>query len=86
LFPAIIRLATDADDIARQLFEPIFLQMIHWFTMNPNSDNAETNHLLDAIVDGVGNPNNGAIRDYTARCLSEFFSSSIKHTGITTVS
>jgi DNA-dependent protein kinase catalytic subunit len=32
LFPALIQLATDIETVTRQLFEPLMLQIIHWFT------------------------------------------------------
>lgn len=32
VLPALLRLACDPEQVARQLFEPLVLQLIHWFT------------------------------------------------------
>lgn len=80
LFPPLIRLGVDIDPVAKLLFEPLLMQLIHWLTKNATFENEETMALLDAIVDAVGNPSEGALRDFAARCLSEFFTWSIKQT------
>lgn len=54
LLPAILRLAVDVELIARQLFEPLVMQLIHWFTRNQSYENVETMVLLDVIVEAVG--------------------------------
>jgi len=78
LFPAAIRLACDIEIVARQLFEPLVMQLIHWFTKNMSYENVETAVLLDSIVEAVGNSTNGAIRDFSSKCLAEFLRWSIK--------
>jgi len=79
VFPSLIRLACDVELVARQLFEPLVFQLIHWFTKNAQYENEETMNLLDAIVDAVGNHSNGGLRDFAAKCLSEFLKWSLKH-------
>lgn len=79
IFPALIRLATDVELVAKQLFKPLVLQLIHWFTKNAKHENVETMTLLDAIVEAVGNPSDGGLRSFSAVCLAEFLDSSIKH-------
>jgi len=32
VYPAVLRLAVDVDQVARQLFEKLAIQLIHWFT------------------------------------------------------
>jgi DNA-dependent protein kinase catalytic subunit len=78
LFPVLLRLAVDVEQVARQLFEPLTTQIIHWFTRNHNEENAETMTLLEAIIDAVGNPTDGALREFAAKCLAEFLKWSIK--------
>jgi DNA-dependent protein kinase catalytic subunit len=80
LFPAAIRLATDVEQITRQLFEPLVFQLIHWFTKNLTQENEDTMALLDAIVEAVGDESDGSLRDFAAKCLSEFLKWSIKQT------
>jgi DNA-dependent protein kinase catalytic subunit len=79
IFPSLIRLACDVELVARQLFEPLVFQLIHWFTKNAQYENEETMNLLDAIVEAVGNHSNGGLRDFAAKCLSEFLKWSLKH-------
>lgn len=50
LFPALLQLGCDVETVARQLFEPLTLQTIHWFTKNTVFENPETMTLLDAIM------------------------------------
>ncbi len=80
IFPPLIRLAVDIDPVTKQLFEPLLFQIIHWFTKNVSFESVETMALLDAIVDAVGNESDGALRDFSAKALSEFFVWSIKQT------
>ncbi len=80
VFPSLIKLATDVDQVTRSLFEPLVLQLIHWFTKNAKYENEETMALLDAIVDTVGNTTDGGIREFSSKCLAEFLKWSLKHT------
>src|SRR5690348_9716935 len=34
VFPVLLTLATDLENVTRQLFEPLVAQLIHWFTKN----------------------------------------------------
>lgn len=77
-FAVALRLATDSELIARQLFEPLMMQMIHWFTKNVSYESPETMTLLDTIIAGVGDGMNSNLRDFSAKCLSEFLHWSIK--------
>ncbi len=78
LFPAMIRLAVDVEQVTRQLFEPLMMQVIHWFTKNQTEENTETMTLLDSIIECVASPSDGAVREFSAKCLTEFLKWSIK--------
>jgi len=80
LMPAILKLAVDVEQITRQLFEPLAMQLIHWYTKNARAENTETMAVLDAIVNAVGNASDSALREFSAKCLSEFLQWSIKQT------
>jgi DNA-PKcs, N-terminal/Phosphatidylinositol 3- and 4-kinase/DNA-PKcs, CC5/DNA-dependent protein kinase catalytic subunit, CC1/2/DNA-dependent protein kinase catalytic subunit, CC3/FAT domain/FATC domain len=79
LFPVIIRLATDTEQVTRQLFQPLVFQLIHWLTNNSQREHDETMAMLDAITDAVGNPTSGGLREFAAKCMAEFLSWSLKH-------
>ena len=50
IFPSLLRLACDVELVARQLFEPLVMQLIHWLTNNKKFESQETAALLDAIM------------------------------------
>ena len=66
--------------VAEQLFQPLVLQMIHWFTRNTQYESPDTIALLDAILDGVVDSSNTSLRDFCGQCIREFLIWSIKQT------
>ncbi|XP_076033927.1 DNA-dependent protein kinase catalytic subunit-like [Oratosquilla oratoria] len=72
VFPALLRLSCDPDHVTRQLFFPLMFQSIHWFTKNRSFEHPHTAKLLEAIMDGLVNPSEPALRDISGQCLSEF--------------
>ncbi|MCO5603923.1 hypothetical protein L7F22_058079 [Adiantum nelumboides] len=79
LFPAVIRLAADVEQVTRDLFSRLVMQMIHWFTSNVRKENPDTMALLDAILDGLVDPDNASLREFCADCFEEFLRWSIRH-------
>ncbi|CAM6110405.1 unnamed protein product [Calypogeia fissa] len=79
LFPAILRLAVDVEVVTRQLFNEFAKQLIHWYTSNQQRENPETVALLDAILDGLVDAENGSLREFCAACFGEFMSWSVRH-------
>ncbi|TKS87933.1 DNA-dependent protein kinase catalytic subunit [Collichthys lucidus] len=80
LFPVLLRLACDVDQVTRQLFEPLVMQLIHWFTNNRKFESQDTVAVLEAIMDGVVYPMDSTLRDFCGRCIEEFVKWSIKQT------
>uniref|UniRef100_UPI0037E8F3E7 DNA-dependent protein kinase catalytic subunit n=1 Tax=Semicossyphus pulcher TaxID=241346 RepID=UPI0037E8F3E7 len=80
LFPVLLRLACDVDQVTRQLFEPLVMQLIHWFTNNKKFESQDTVAVLEAIMDGVVDPMDSTLRDFCGRCMEEFVKWSIKQT------
>ncbi|KAK6293153.1 hypothetical protein J4Q44_G00366540 [Coregonus suidteri] len=80
LFPVLLRLACDVDQITRQLFEPLVMQLIHWFTNNKKFESQDTVAVLEAIMDGVIDPVDSTLRDFCGHCVHEFIKWSIKQT------
>ena len=77
VFPAVLALAIDTEIVARQLFEPLVQQLIHWFTRNKQYESEETVVLLNAIMDGIASED-ARVKDFSAYCIAEFFRWSIK--------
>ncbi|KAF7660907.1 hypothetical protein LDENG_00272900 [Lucifuga dentata] len=80
LFPILLRLACDVDQVTRQLFEPLVMQLIHWFTNNKKFESQDTVTVLEAILDGIVDPMDSTLRDFCGRCIEEFVKWSIKQT------
>ncbi|ORE12935.1 hypothetical protein BCV71DRAFT_230098, partial [Rhizopus microsporus] len=79
IFPTMLRLAIDPDQVARDMFRLLNSQIIHWFTNNAYYENPETTALLQALLSASCNPD-ASLRDYGAECIQEFVKWSIKQT------
>ncbi|XP_062044500.1 DNA-dependent protein kinase catalytic subunit isoform X2 [Lepus europaeus] len=79
-FPVLLRLGCDVDQVTRQLYEPLVMQLIHWFTNNKKFESQDTVALLDTILDGIVDPVDSTLRDFCGRCVREFLKWSIKQT------
>ncbi|XP_017172381.1 DNA-dependent protein kinase catalytic subunit isoform X2 [Mus musculus] len=79
-FPVLLQLACDVDQVTRQLYEPLVMQLIHWLTNNKKFESQDTVALLEAILDGIVDPVDSTLRDFCGRCVQEFLKWSIKQT------
>ncbi|XP_073924597.1 DNA-dependent protein kinase catalytic subunit isoform X2 [Castor canadensis] len=79
-FPVLLRLACDVDQVTRQLYEPLVMQLIHWFTNNKKFESQDTVALLETILDGIVDPIDSTLRDFCGHCIREFLKWSIKQT------
>ncbi|XP_036089192.1 DNA-dependent protein kinase catalytic subunit [Rousettus aegyptiacus] len=79
-FPVLLRLACDVDQVTRQLYEPLVMQLIHWFTNNKKFESQDTVALLETILDGIVDPVDSTLRDFCGQCIREFLKWSIKQT------
>ncbi|KAJ8797136.1 hypothetical protein J1605_001946 [Eschrichtius robustus] len=66
--------------VPRQLYEPLVMQLIHWFTNNKKFESQDTVALLETILDGIVDPADSTLRDFCGRCIQEFLKWSIKQT------
>uniref|UniRef100_A0A803VDR1 DNA-dependent protein kinase catalytic subunit n=1 Tax=Ficedula albicollis TaxID=59894 RepID=A0A803VDR1_FICAL len=80
LFPVLLRLACDIDQVTRQLYEPLVMQLIHWFTNNKKFESQDTVAFLEAILSGIVDPVDSTLRDFCGQCIREFLKWSIKQT------
>lgn len=83
IFPVMLRLAIDPDQVARDMFRLLYAQIIHWLTNNAYSENPETMALLTTCLEAACNTDAG-LRDYGAECIQEFVKWSIKQTSRST--
>ncbi|XP_010572684.1 PREDICTED: DNA-dependent protein kinase catalytic subunit isoform X5 [Haliaeetus leucocephalus] len=80
LFPVLLHLACDVDQVTRQLYEPLVMQLIHWFTNNKKFESQDTVAFLEAILTGIVDPVDSTLRDFCGQCIREFLKWSIKQT------
>ncbi|KAJ3219136.1 hypothetical protein HDU67_002469 [Dinochytrium kinnereticum] len=78
IFPVILRLSVDLDQVTRELFRPLTFQIIHWLTKNSRYENPETMALLKCCFDMLASDTSN-LRDFGSDCIAEFFKWSIKH-------
>ncbi|XP_078543449.1 DNA-dependent protein kinase catalytic subunit [Lissotriton helveticus] len=79
-FPVLLHLACDVDQVTRQLYEPLIMGLIHWFTNNKKFESQDTVALLEAVLDGIVDPIDSTLRDFCGQCVREFLKWSIKQT------
>ncbi|KAI8329229.1 hypothetical protein BC941DRAFT_384857 [Chlamydoabsidia padenii] len=79
VFPVLVRLAIDLDQVIRDMFQALMAQLIHWLTNNAQYENPETIILLQTCLDAACS-NQAALREYGATCIHEFVKWSIKQT------
>ncbi|XP_062919332.1 DNA-dependent protein kinase catalytic subunit isoform X2 [Mobula hypostoma] len=80
IYPVLLRLGCDVDKVTSQLFEPLVMQLIHWFTNNRKFESRDTVALLEAVLDGIVDPVDSTLRDFCGQCVQEFLKWSIKQT------
>lgn len=82
LFKKVIRicfvLACDSDAVVFQIFEPLMIQIMHYFSEKKASNFSETQDLINILMDFVSRPYHSSERDFAALLIREFTVSCIK--------
>lgn len=50
IFPCLLQLASDADSVVAQLFDPLMIQITHWFSSQWKIRSIETTLLIDNLM------------------------------------
>jgi DNA-dependent protein kinase catalytic subunit len=82
MFPKLLQLAACNDMIASQLFSPLVLQLIRWYTRSTQHEDMRTMALLQSIFASVSSPHDAKLREYSTTCLAEFFKWSVKNAAV----
>ncbi|CAK8685319.1 unnamed protein product [Clavelina lepadiformis] len=80
LFPTILRLACDVDEVSKQIFIPLVQQLIHWYTNNKKCESPDTMALLNSLMDGLVDDNDSSLRVLCSQSINEFLIWSIRQT------
>ncbi|XP_045466048.1 DNA-dependent protein kinase catalytic subunit-like isoform X2 [Harmonia axyridis] len=75
---AILELGCDPDEVIRGLFEPLVLQMIHWYSSPHQTGKCHTAIVLEALIDGASSFTNANLRSFSGKCIGEFVKWTIK--------
>ena len=78
LFNTMIILGCDKDLTVRQLFEPLLMQTMHYYTQSSTIFSNFTTFIIDCLMLSICHPTNSSIQDLSARLLREFIIWSIK--------
>ncbi|XP_070379748.1 DNA-dependent protein kinase catalytic subunit-like isoform X1 [Dermacentor albipictus] len=78
LFPELLHLSCDADQVAQNLFRPLTLQLTHWFSSKSTRGSQESVAIIECLWDTVTQSQETTVRDFAAQCLKEFMAWSIK--------
>ncbi|CAH1171231.1 unnamed protein product [Phaedon cochleariae] len=74
----LLLLSSDVDQVVQQIFAPLFLQLVHWYTSPTQQRGAHSAILIDAMMDGITHPTNSSLRDFSGKCVKEFVTWTIK--------
>lgn len=72
LCPALLALGCDSDDVVRDLFQPLTLQLMHWFSSRVMLLSPVSGHMLDSLFDALCEDMNPSLREFSGLCLAEF--------------
>ncbi|KAJ8958549.1 hypothetical protein NQ314_006388 [Rhamnusium bicolor] len=76
----LLQLGCDIDQLVQQIFEPLFLQLIHWYTSPTQLRGSHTAIIIDALMEGITHPTDTCLRDFSGQCINEFIKWTIKQT------
>uniref|UniRef100_A0A0P6IJU2 non-specific serine/threonine protein kinase n=1 Tax=Daphnia magna TaxID=35525 RepID=A0A0P6IJU2_9CRUS len=96
IFPTILNLAADSDEIIRQLFRALLIQLVHWFSRpafyrkgssGPRTVlGAEAALLVEVLMESACRGLDASlVRDLACECLLEFLKWTIKQSSDTTL-
>ncbi|XP_015123055.1 DNA-dependent protein kinase catalytic subunit [Diachasma alloeum] len=77
LCPVLLKLGCDPDQVIRQIFNPLMLQMTHWLSSRLMLHSPVIGFLMECIFEGLCN-SDSSIKDFSGICLAEFSRWSIK--------
>jgi DNA-dependent protein kinase catalytic subunit len=78
VFPLVLKLAGDSDSVILGLFQPLFSQLIHWFTKDSKRGSPETECLLECLIDTICSSKDMDLKQDAGAYLQEFVTWSIK--------
>nr|XP_018915697.1 PREDICTED: DNA-dependent protein kinase catalytic subunit-like [Bemisia tabaci] len=78
LMPALLQLGSDSDEVVRTLFQHLVRPMMFYFSSKFQAHTNSVKVVFEALMDGITNPTDSAVRDFTAECIKGFTQGAIK--------
>lgn len=80
LYPVLLKLGSDTDEVTRQLFQPFCLQLTHWLSSRIVllSGVKLIESFLNSLFEGLQDESDANLRDFSGDCLAEFAKWAIK--------
>ncbi|KAF5300806.1 hypothetical protein FQR65_LT09109 [Abscondita terminalis] len=75
---SVLKLACDIDEIVQQLFSSLTIQLMHYYSHPLQMGTSHTEIVIEALMDGVTNPTDSSLRDFSGKCIHEFVKWTIK--------
>ena len=79
LFPEMLRLASDIQQVPRSIFEPLCHQTVRWLATSNKQESSEVTALLDSLLTGAADKSNATLREHCAVCIAEYFDWHTRH-------
>ncbi|KAK2582943.1 hypothetical protein KPH14_009004 [Odynerus spinipes] len=72
LYPALLNLSCDSDEVVWKLFQPLSIQLAHWLSSQLMFKSDTTALFINSLFDGLCNDDKSALREFSGLCLAEF--------------
>ncbi|XP_047361003.1 DNA-dependent protein kinase catalytic subunit-like isoform X1 [Vespa velutina] len=78
LFPVLLDLSCDSDEVVWKLFQPLMIQLSHWLSSQFMSNSLATDLFINSLFNGLCNNGKSSVREFSGLCLAEFTNWSLR--------
>ncbi|KAI4492328.1 hypothetical protein M0802_009838 [Mischocyttarus mexicanus] len=78
LYPVLLDLSCDSDEVVWKLFQPLMIQLSHWLSSQFMFKSLITVIFINSLFDGLCNNEKSSVREFSGLCLSEFIDWSLR--------
>ncbi|KAI4490660.1 hypothetical protein M0804_003604 [Polistes exclamans] len=78
LYPVLLDLSCDSDEVVWKLFQPLMIQLSHWLSSQFMFKSLITALFINLLFDGLCNNEKSSVREFSGLCLSEFIDWSLR--------
>lgn len=78
LYPALLDLSCDSDEVVWKLFQPLMIQLSHWLSSQFMFNSLATDLFISSLFNGLCNNEKSSVREFSGLCLAEFTNWSLR--------